>query len=81
MALSLILRGTSLTAERMETNAVVTLERGGDAFSIPAIPLRLKPRIPGAGEATFRELAAKAKANCPLSRLFKAEITLDAQLV
>jgi len=81
MALSLILGEAGLTAERMDTNAVVTLERGADGFSIPAIHLTLKARIPGADEATFRELAAKAKANCPVSRLFKAEITLDAQLV
>lgn len=81
MALSLILGEAGLTAERMDTTAVVTLERGADGFSIPAIHLTLKARIPGADEATFRELAAKAKANCPVSRLFRAEITLDAQLV
>lgn len=80
MALSLILGEARLTAERLETNAVVTLERGAEGFSITAVRLTLKARIPGADDATFQPLAAKAKANCPVSKLFKAEITLDAQL-
>jgi osmotically inducible protein OsmC len=81
MALSLMLGEAGLTAERMETNAVVTLEGDAQGFSIPAIQLTLKAKIPGAIEATFQALAAKAKANCPVSKLFKADITLDAQLV
>ena len=32
-------------------------------------------------QATFEQLAAKAKANCPVSKLFKAEISLEAKLV
>ena len=81
MALSLILGDAGLTAERMDTTAVVTLEQGADGFSIPAVRLTLKARIPGADEAAFQALAAKAKATCPVSRLFKAEISLNAQLV
>jgi osmotically inducible protein OsmC len=81
MALSLILGEAGLTAERMETTAVVTLERGDDGFSIPAIHLQLEAAIPGAEDAQFQELAAKAKAGCPVSKLLRAEITLDAELV
>jgi peroxiredoxin, OsmC subfamily len=80
MALSLILGEAGLTAERMETTAKVALEQADGGFSIPAVHLTLKARIPGADDATFQELAAKAKANCPVSKLFKAEITLDASL-
>ncbi|ALA20435.1 MULTISPECIES: OsmC family protein [unclassified Chelatococcus] len=80
MALSLILGEAGLTAERMETTAKVTLEQADGGFSIPAVHLTLKARIPGADDAKFQELAAKAKANCPVSKLFKAEITLDASL-
>ncbi|WP_070158046.1 OsmC family protein [Sphingobium phenoxybenzoativorans] len=82
MALSLILGEAGLTAEKMDTTAVVTLEQGEGGFSIPAIALTLKAKIPGADDATFQELAAKAKANCPVSKLLKAaEITLDAELL
>ena len=80
MALSLILGEAGLTAERMETRADVTLEKVGDGFAITAVHLTLKARIPGADRAKFEELAGKAKAGCPVSKLLKAEITLDATL-
>lgn len=80
MALSLILGEAQLTAERMDTTAEVTLDKVADGFAITAIHLTLKAKIPGADDAKFQELAAKAKAGCPVSKLFKAEITLDATL-
>jgi lipoyl-dependent peroxiredoxin len=81
MALSLILGEAKLTAERMETTAEVTLEKEGDGYAITASHLTLKARIPGADDAAFQDLAAKAKAGCPVSKLLKADITLDASLV
>ena len=51
-----------------------------DGFAITAIRLTLKARIPGIDEAKFQELAAKAKAGCPVSKVLKAEISLDASL-
>lgn len=80
MALSLILGQAGLTAEHMETKAEVTLEKEGEGFAITAVHLTLRARIPGADEATFQELAGKAKAGCPVSKLLKAPITLDAAL-
>jgi len=50
-------------------------------FSISSVHLTLKAKVPGANAATFQSIAAKAKANCPVSKLLKADITLDAQLV
>ena len=81
MALSLILGEAKLTAQQMDTTAEVTLEQVPDGFAITSIHLTLKAKIPGADQATFEKLAAKAKAGCPVSKLFKAEITLDASLV
>ena len=81
MALSLILGEAKLTAEKMETQADVTLENRRDGFAITAVHLTLKAKIPGADDAKFQELAAKAKAGCPVSKLLKAKITLDASLV
>ena len=81
MALSLILGEAKLTAERIDTTAEVTLEKLADGFSITAVHLTLKAKIPGADKATFEELAAKAKAGCPVSKVLNATITLDATLV
>ncbi|HEY0984265.1 OsmC family protein [Schlesneria sp. T3-172] len=80
MALSLILGEANLTAEKMETKADVTLEQVSDGFAITSIHLTLNAKIPGADNATFQALAAKAKAGCPVSKLMKADITLDARL-
>ncbi len=80
MALSLILGEAGLAAERMETTARVALEQVDGGFAITSVQLTLRARIPGADEAQFRELADKAKANCPVSKLFNTEVTLDAAL-
>ena len=81
MALSLILGEAGLTAEKMETSAVVTLEKQEDGFAVTASHLTLKASIPDVDESTFQDLAAKAKANCPISKLLKADISLEAELL
>ncbi len=81
MALSLILGEAKLTAEVMDTSAEVTLEQVPDGFAITAVHLTLKAKIPGADQATFEKLTGMAKAGCPVSKLLKAEITLDATLL
>ncbi|WP_426322592.1 OsmC family protein [Pseudoduganella sp. R-43] len=81
MALSLILGEAGLTAEKMETKAEVTLDKVPDGFSISAIRLDLQAKIPGADKAKFEELANKAKLGCPVSKLFKANITLTTTLL
>jgi osmotically inducible protein OsmC len=80
MALSLILGEAKLTAEKMETTARVTLEQVEGGWAINAVHLTLTAKVPGADQATFERLAAKAKAGCPVSKVLKADITLDAKL-
>lgn len=80
MALSLILEQAGFKADEMNTRAEVTLEKQGDGFAITKIHLTLQAKIPGCDKAKFEELAGKAKAGCPVSKLLKAEITLDASL-
>jgi len=65
----------------MDTAAEVTLEQVEGGFAITSIHLILKAKVPGADQAKFEELAGKAKAGCPVSKLFKANITLDAMLL
>ena len=81
MALSLILGEAKLTATQMDTTAEVTLEQVEGGYAITAIHLTLRGKVPGADQAKFEELAGKAKAGCPVSKLFKTDITLDAKLV
>jgi lipoyl-dependent peroxiredoxin len=81
MALSLTLGEAQLKAERMGTKAEVTLDKIADGFAITAVHLTLTAKIPGADQAKFQELAAKAKAGCPVSKLLNTAITLDARLV
>jgi osmotically inducible protein OsmC len=80
MALSLILGEAGFTAQEMNTQADVTLEKVPDGFAITKIHLTLRAKIPGVDNAKFQELAGMAKAGCPVSKLLKAEITLDAAL-
>jgi len=81
MALSLILGEANLKAEQMDTTAKVTLEQVEGGFAITAVHLTLKAKVPGADQATFEALAAKAKAGCPVSKVLNATITLDATLI
>lgn len=81
MALSLILGDAGLTAKSIDTKAEISLNKAADGFEIDAIALTLKADVPGASKEQFEELANKAKTGCPVSKLFKATITLDATLV
>ena len=80
MALSAHLGGMKLAPERLETTATVTLEQVDGNWTISKIHLDLTGKVPGISKADFESAAAAAKANCPVSRLLKAEITLDAKL-
>ncbi|HAB02312.1 MAG TPA: OsmC family peroxiredoxin [Pseudomonas sp.] len=81
MALSMMLGEAGLTPERIDTTAEVTLDKQDDGFAITAVHLILKAKVPGASEEQFLEIANKAKAGCPVSKVLNAEISLDAALV
>ena len=80
MALSGQLGNAGLTAESIRTTAAVTLEKTDAGFTITRVHLDVTASIPGATEEAFQTAAANAKAGCPISRLLKAEITMDAKL-
>ncbi|AOZ12844.1 OsmC family protein [Pseudomonas lundensis] len=81
MALSMILGEAGLTAESIDTTAEVTLDKQDDGFAITAVHLVLKAKVPGATQQQFDELTTKAKLGCPVSKVLKADITLDATLL
>ncbi|MEC5216696.1 osmotically inducible protein OsmC [Actimicrobium sp. GrIS 1.19] len=80
MALSMMLGQAGLTPERIETKAAVTLEKIGDGYEITASHLTVTATIPGADQAKFAEIANMAKVGCPVSKLLKATVTMDATL-
>lgn len=80
MALSMMLGEAGLTAERIDTTAEVSLDKQDDGFAITAVHLILKAKVPGASQEQFTEIANKAKAGCPVSKVLNAQISLDATL-
>jgi osmotically inducible protein OsmC len=80
MALSMILGEKGLKADSIETKATVSLEKKDTGFEVTKVHLVLNATIPGADKVTFDECAKMAKANCPISKLLNAEITMDATL-
>ena len=83
MALSAQLGNANLTPESLETTADVKFEKTDDGFTVTAIHLTTRAKVPGANAASFETAANNAKNGCPISRLFKGntQITLDAKLV
>ena len=80
MALSGQLAQAGLTADSIRTTASVRLEKTDAGFAITSVHLDVKARVPGADEAAFSTAANNAKAGCPVSKVLKAEITMDATL-
>ncbi len=81
MALSAQLGQANLTAESIETQCSISLEKQPDGFSITESHLDLKAKVPGATQEQFDKAVQAAKTGCPVSKLYKTNITLTAQLV
>jgi osmotically inducible protein OsmC len=79
MKLSFNISAENITPEEIVTKAIVNLnpEKG----EITDIHLEVKVKAPGLSKEKFDELVADAKANCPISKLMNAEITIEAELV
>ena len=80
MALSAQLGTMNFTPQSLRTSAKLTLEKLDAGWTISKIHLDVSARVPGISASAFESAAASAKANCPVSRLLKAEITMDANL-
>ena len=80
MALSFALARAGHSDGTLETGAAVTLEKDGDGFTVTRSDLSLAARVPGIEPGEFARIAADAKANCPISKLLNAEITLTHTL-
>lgn len=81
MALAFRLTNAGHPPEELKTEAKVELVKGDAGWSIPSIKLSVTGKVPGIDAAKFQELAADAKANCPISKILSPPITLDAKLL
>src|SRR5256714_4892505 len=81
MALAFRLQGAGYTPTELTTEAAVTLEPAGQGFRISRSALTLRAKVPNLDETKFVELAKDAEETCPVSKVLKAEITLDAKLI
>lgn len=80
MALSVALEKEGYTAETIETEAVLSLEKQNGGWAIKKSALKLEAKVPDISEDKFDEIAEGAKKGCPVSKLLNAEITLDYTL-
>jgi osmotically inducible protein OsmC len=80
MALAFQLTSAGKPADSLDTSAVVSIEQVEGGFKISASALTLKAKVPGVSKEEFMKLAETAKANCPVSKVLNATITLDATL-
>jgi len=80
MALAFGLQAAGHAPTQLTTEAAVTLEKEGQGFRISRSALTLRGEVPNLDQAEFLRLAEDAEKNCPVSKLLKAEITLDAKL-
>jgi osmotically inducible protein OsmC len=80
MALSAELGKANLVAESLSTTATVTLDKVDWAWSVTESHLEVVGKITGAPSEEFQKAAQAAETGCPISKLFRAKITLDAKL-
>jgi len=80
MALSAQLAGAGLTAESLQTECTISLEKLPDGFAITESHLDLKAKVPGATEEAFATAVHNAETGCPVSKLYKTKITVAYKL-
>jgi lipoyl-dependent peroxiredoxin len=80
MALSLGLGNAGFTADSIQTEAAVRLEKVGDGFAITHSDLVCVAKIPGIDDKTFQQIAELTKSGCPVSKVLNAKISLSAKL-
>jgi lipoyl-dependent peroxiredoxin len=81
MATAFQLSGAGHPPDSLHCEALLTMDQVPGGFKISAVHLVLKAKVPGLDDAKFQELTAEAKANCPVSKVLNAEITLEATLL
>jgi lipoyl-dependent peroxiredoxin len=81
MAFSGQLGNAQMTAESIDTTATLTMEKLDAGWTVTKIHLDVRAKVPNANREAFEKAANNAKTGCPISRLLKTEITMEARLV
>ena len=76
MKLSFVIGEAGFTPEKLTTTCNITLDNG----SITKSHLKVEGKVPGISKEKFEECVKNAEANCPISKLFKTEISSEAVL-
>ncbi len=79
-AFSMLLSDEGYEPKSISTTAEVGLVKEDGGFKIKSSHLITEAEVPGIGEDLFRELAEKAKENCPVSKALSLEITMESKL-
>ncbi len=77
MKLSIVIGAAGFAPTSIDTNVSITIENG----TITKSQIETTAKVPGMTAEQFATAAADAKANCPVSKVLNAEITLDAKLI
>ena len=80
MKLAFVLDGMGMTADEINTSAALVTDKASGDWTVTTIHLTVTAKIPNGDQAKLIEAAENAKANCPISRAIKAEITVEAKL-
>lgn len=81
MTLALVLSQAKLTAEHIDTRAIVTLDKVPEGYAITAVHLQLEAKVPGIDQAKFDEMVSVAKSACPVSKALSVKISLASTLL
>jgi lipoyl-dependent peroxiredoxin len=81
MALAFALQGAGITPDELETTCTITFDTAAKPPTITASHLELKAKIPGITNEKFQEIAKGAEQGCPVTRVLKLEVSLNASLV
>ena len=80
MALSAELGKAQMTPEKIETSAVVILDKSGDGFAVTESQLTTTVSVPGGDKSRIETAAAGANENCPISKLLNTKISVTYTL-
>jgi osmotically inducible protein OsmC len=80
MALAFRLASEGLSPELIQTEAKLSIDKVDGAWTITAVNLEVVARVPGMSAEVFAKHAADAKANCPVSKVLNATISMTARL-
>ena len=81
MTMAFVLQGAGYTPTELSVDAAVTIEPEGEGFEISRSALTLRAQVPGLDQAAFAQMVSGAEQNCPVSKVLKAEITVDANWI